>query len=144
MNALIPNKDTLLVLAETQKKILESYNSSFAPDNIISPIYPLWAFSKESFEKEIVSCTIEEAKNKENEYFFPVEITFIDGKKKDLRIVFAKIITENKKSGFDFSEKEIKHRFPIKERVFRTGEVVIDNNSWELFDDKWHKCQKIL
>ena len=62
----------------------------------------------------------------------------------NLKVVFGKILGERKSSlEFHLDSDEIKNCFPYKIRVFKTGNVLVQNNSWQLFDEKWVKCQPL-
>ena len=38
---------------------------------------------------------------------------------------------------------EIINCFPYKIRVFKIGHVLVQDNNWQLFDEKWCKCQPL-
>ena len=62
----------------------------------------------------------------------------------NLEIVFGKILGEIKSSlEFHLDSDEIKNCFPYKIRVFKIGNVLVQDNNWQLFDEKWCKCQPL-
>lgn len=134
MKALIPNKDSLFELIQIQKKILQQLQNN-CPDAVISPVYPLYAFS-EKIEHEIKSVKIEKiVYGREcNTFSFAVKIQY-EEKIQNLKIDFGKTVTGkiNEKSilDIDFPEMNLK--------IFRLATVIFENNSWQVFDEKWIK-----
>ena len=83
---------------------------------------------------------------KYNELYTEVLDFLKDGTENEinLKVVFVKILGERKSSlEFHLDSDEIKNCFPYKIRVFKTGNVLVQNNSWQLFDEKWGKCQPL-
>ena len=133
MFAFVPGKDVLLFLAKIQKKIISAFNSNRPAKFFAAPVFPLWAFFDFAFPEKIISC----------EFLEPV---FKDEKEKliNLEIVFGKILGEIKSSlEFHLDSDEIKNCFPYKIRVFKIGNVLVQDNNWQLFDEKWCKCQPL-
>lgn len=142
MNVLIPNKDTLVFLANVQRKILESYNSRFAPGSLAVPQFPLWAFFDFPSPKKCASCSLLFPCLDADEFFFPAELSFFSGGRivtACLKIVFAAVRNSPAAAGC-FSDESVQELFPRNERVFRTGEASVENNGWQLFSSVWHKC----
>ncbi|MDO5774479.1 MAG: hypothetical protein Q4P16_09230 [Spirochaetales bacterium] len=147
MFAFVPGKDALLFLAKIQKKIISIFNSNCSAEFFASPVFPLWAFFGFALPEKIISCEFLEPILKDEKFIFPVKIVFLkDGTENtmDLEVVFGKILGERKSSlEFHLDSDEIKNCFPYKIRVFKTGNVLVQNNSWQLFDEKWSKCQPL-
>lgn len=147
MFAFVPGKDALLFLAKIQKKIISNFNSNCSADFFAVPVFPLWAFFGFALPEKIISCEFLEPVFKDEKFIFPVKIVFLkDGTENEinLEVVFGKILGKIKNSlEFHLNSNEIKNCFPYKIRVFKTGNVLIQNNSWQLFDEKWSKCQPL-
>ena len=125
MFAFVPGKDVLLFLAKIQKKIISAFNSNRPAKFFAAPVFPLWAFFDFAFPEKIISCEFLE-------------------KLINLEIVFGKILGEIKSSlEFHLDSDEIKNCFPYKIRVFKIGNVLVQDNNWQLFDEKWCKCQPL-
>lgn len=140
MNALIPNKDTVHLLSELQKKIINGFNTqTTSEESFLFPQYPLAAFFDEindsSFKAE--SCTIFFPETENEFLYFPVEVCCPDSTM-NLKIIFART-AERKPAEILSIDEEIKKAFPIRERSFKTAAVILENNSWQIFDEKWHK-----
>lgn len=147
MFAFVPGKDALLFLAKIQKKIISNFNSNRSAEFFAVPVFPLWAFFDFALPEKIISCEFLEPILKDEKFIFPVKIIFLkDGIENEinLKVVFVKILGERKSSlEFHLDSDEIKNCFPYKIRVFKTGNVLVQNNSWQLFDEKWGKCQPL-
>lgn len=147
MFAFVPGKDALLFLAKIQKKIISNFNSNCSAEFFAVPVFPLWAFFDFALPEKIISCEFLEPILKDGKFIFPVKIIFLkDGTENEinLEVVFGKILGERKSSlEFHLDSDEIKNCFPYKIRVFKTGNVLVQNNSWQLFDEKWIKCQPL-
>ena len=147
MFAFVPGKDALLFLAKIQKKIISNFNSNCSAEFFAVPVFPLWAFFDFALPEKIISCEFLEPILKDEKFIFPVKIIFLkDGTENEinLKVVFVKILGERKSSlEFHLDSDEIKNCFPYKIRVFKTGNVLVQNNSWQLFDEKWVKCQPL-
>lgn len=147
MFAFVPGKDALLFLAKIQKKIISNFNSNCSAEFFAVPVFPLWAFFDFALPEKIISCEFLEPILKDEKFIFPVKIIFLkDGTENEinLKVVFGKILGERKSSlEFHLDSDEIKNCFPYKIRVFKTGNVLVQNNSWQLFDEKWGKCQPL-
>lgn len=147
MFAFVPGKDALLFLAKIQKKIISNFNSNCSAEFFAVPVFPLWAFFDFALPEKIISCEFLEPILKDEKFIFPVKIIFLkDGTENEinLKVVFGKILGERKSSlEFHLDSDEIKNCFPYKIRVFKTGNVLVQNNSWQLFDEKWVKCQPL-
>ena len=147
MFAFVPGKDALLFLAKIQKKIISAFNSNCSAEFFAVPVFPLWAFFDFALPEKIISCEFLEPILKDEKFIFPVKIIFLkDGTENEinLKVVFVKILGERKSSlEFHLDSDEIKNCFPYKIRVFKTGNVLVQNNSWQLFDEKWGKCQPL-
>ena len=142
--AFIPHKDALFTLSQLQKKIITEFNGCHTKDEWLLPSYPLWAFCSEETEEKIScasECTILPPVyiNSEQDGVkaaFPVEIKTISGTV-TLNIVFATA----KKIPAPFTDTGT---LPLKQKSFRTGRVLLKDNSWSLFNDKWITCRTSL
>ena len=147
MFAFVPGKDALLFLAKIQKKIISAFNFNCSAEFFAAPVFPLWAFFDFALPEKIISCEFLEPVFKDEKFIFPVKIIFSkDGTENEinLEVVFGKILGKIKSSlEFHLDSDEIKNCFPYKIRVFKTGNVLVQNNSWQLFDEKWIKCQPL-
>ncbi len=147
MFAFVPGKDALLFLAKIQKKIISAFNSNCSAEFFTSPVFPLWAFFDFALPEKIISCEFLEPVFRDEKFIFPVKIIFLkDGTENtiNLEVAFGKILGKIKSSfKLHLDSDEIKNCFPYKIRVFKTGNVLIQNNSWQLFDEKWIKCQSL-
>ncbi|MBO4319943.1 MAG: hypothetical protein J5857_05685 [Treponema sp.] len=132
---MIPHKDTVSLLCSSSKKILLAYNNIEKLSAV--PTFPLWAFLEKPLEKPSL-MTIQYYKIKDDRLLFPVDL--IDGGNIiHTEIVFGKI---NRHDSEEIQVPEIKEKFPVTSRVFKTGNAVFENNSWKLYDEKWFKCSK--
>ncbi|WP_296663354.1 hypothetical protein [Treponema sp. UBA753] len=147
MFAFVPGKDALLFLAKIQKKIISVFNSNCSAEFFAVPVFPLWAFFSFPFPEKIISCEFLEPVLKDEKFIYPVKIFFLKDEKENiinLEIVFGKILGKIKSSlEFHLCPDEIKNCFPYRIRVFKTGNVLVQDNSWQLFDEKWCKCQPL-
>ncbi len=147
MFAFVPGKDALLFLAKIQKKIISVFNSNCSAEFFAAPVFPLWAFFDFPLPEKIISCEFLEPVFKDEKFIFPVKIISLKDEIENeinLEIVFGKILGKRKGSlEFHLDSDEIKNCFPYKIRVFKTGNVLVQNNSWQLFDEKWIKCQPL-
>lgn len=147
MFAFVPGKDALLFLAKIQKKIISNFNSNCSAEFFAVPVFPLWAFFDFALPEKIISCEFLEPILKDEKFIFPVKIIFLkDGTENEinLKVVFVKILGERKSSlEFHLDSDEIKNCFPYKIRVFKIGNVLVQDNNWQLFDEKWCKCQPL-
>ncbi len=147
MFAFVPGKDVLLFLAKIQKKIISVFNSNRPAKFFAAPVFPLWAFFDFAFLEKIISCEFLEPVFKDEKFIFPVKIISLKDEKEkliNLEIVFGKILGEIKSSlEFHLDSDEIKNCFPYKIRVFKIGNVLVQDNNWQLFDEKWCKCQPL-
>lgn len=147
MFAFVSGKDALLFLAKIQKKIISIFNSNCSAEFFAVPVFPLWAFFDFALPEKIISCEFLEPVFKDEKFIFPVKIISLKDEKENLinlEIIFGKILGKRKSSlEFHLDSDEIKNCFPYKIRVFKTGNVLVQNNSWQLFDEKWSKCQPL-
>ena len=80
--------------------------------------------------------TVYDYKIKEDKLVFPVEVVDRDDVLRT-EIVFGKI--NDTEAGVKISVPEIKDKFPVFSRVFKTGDAVFEDTSWKLYDEKWFK-----
>lgn len=135
MNAIIPHKDTLFFLANLQRKILELTKNK----SELLPLYPLFAFLNHEPDGTITEFTIELPATSGNFICLPVIIA-TEKEKITAEIKIARTMLSKNPELPELPE-EIKNAFPKRERIFRTASVVIENNGWQVFDDKWHKLK---
>lgn len=136
MEALIPNKDSLFDLLQIQKKILQQLQNK-NPAAIISPVYPLYAFA-EKIERDILKVIIEKIDfNSESKHLsFSLKVEYKD-KIEKLKIDFGKIVSGNIN---EFSVNDIQFSV-INLKILRLATVTFENNSWQVFDEKWIKLK---
>lgn len=137
MEALISNKDSLFELLQIQKKILQQLQNK-NPDAIISPLFPLYAFSEKKIERNILNVIIEKIDfNSENKHLsFSLKVEYKD-KTEKLKIDFGKIVSGN------INESSVNdiHFSAINLKILRLATVTFENNSWQVFDEKWIKLK---
>lgn len=133
MLVLIPHKDTANILCNISKKILLEFNNRKKLS--VFPVFPLWA-SLERQPADPSLMTVYDYKIKEDKLVFPVEVVDRDDVLRT-EIVFGKI--NDPEAGVKISVPEIKDKFPVFSRVFKTGDAVFEDNSWKLYDEKWFK-----
>lgn len=142
MTAYIPHKDTLFLLSQMQKNIIQTHNNKH-PENFLFPQYPMFAFydEKKNAEcteiakyKKIESASILLPKAENCEIYFPFVLKYTDGTQDNMKIIFATTKQPIKKAPEINSDA-----FPLQLRIFRKARAVIEYNSWQIFDDKWVK-----
>ncbi len=157
MQAFMPQKDTALLLARAARAFISSFSTSLP-----TPRFPLYAFAESLPGGGYRSCSIGSAEREGDEFYFPVELTYGEGAGERLRlkIVFAELESgctdsDGTPSGTDQAatgrEDAVQEKgggnnpapegFPLRPRVFRTGRVEFSGNSWEIWDERWHKLQ---
>lgn len=138
MTAYILHKDTALILANFQKQFISEYNKQKMPSEYMLPKYPLFAFleEKDSINNKIKNCTILFPQAESKEVFFPFMIEYQDGTKEALKIIFATSKEEIKKTPDIKSDV-----FPMPIHIFRKADAILENNSWQIFNDKWYKIK---
>ena len=140
MYALIPHKDTQFFLYNVQKEVIVSYNKECnSKAEFLIPRFPLWAFMDELPVSAISSCIVNGISCTDTELFFGIEI-IVGSKASSLKIIVAtgENIDKERIKEIDFKEKD---SFPLRQRVFRIGESVIEGNNYSLFHDKWVKIK---
>lgn len=142
MKAFIPHKDTLLQLARAQREYIDAFNARPATGVFLYPRYPLWAFAEE-LPEEILGCAIRAPLPCDGGASFPVELESAEGKTM-LRIVFATAgDSPSPATGVSCPAAAAPAvrcvQFPLRPRVFRTGTALLQDNGWQLFDERWHK-----
>lgn len=147
MVAFIPHKDTLFLLASMQRDFIAKCTATYGT---LYPQYPLWAFFDKADEMMllknsayIMKCEITSPSVEKKSFFFPITFTFSNEgnavpQKLQARILFAKTDDDIHKA-LDFSSIKEPNIFPLSQRVFRIGTVILENNGWSLFDDHWVK-----
>lgn len=154
MYALIPNKDTLFALSSFQKKFIAS-NS--APENILFPEYPLWAFTELPLtEYEFVSCKIEapEYDTQTEKFFIPVVIKYTNSSNKVTKVSCSNnfelqnhTLSETLRIYFASGKHAVSFITPSAEfisspqNVFQTAEVFKNKNFWKQIKLKWIKIK---
>ncbi len=134
---LIPHPDVVLKLIEISKKIITQTNSQNGK-TILAPNFPLWSFS-DDFSKKISDVKIHFPKTVGDDFFYPL-IYLLEDMPMESKIVFAKkIVPED--FALDFSRMQLDMNFPMELKIFKTGKVFIQNNGYEVFDEKWTKLK---
>lgn len=136
--ALIPHKDTLLILSQLQKQIIATANNG---SSLFVPLFPLWAFITNDHPSftNCSSCTINPPQADDHDLFFPVTLSH-DGNTMVLRINFATTDDVIKKTP-DFSAIEKSGAVPLTMRIFRLAAVTISNNGWTISKERWVKTK---
>ncbi len=151
MLALIPHKDILFSLSKFQENFIFCANNYPEKSCNFIPNFPLWAFiDSENFEKEFnlsecSECVFTKVDfNEEKKFYFSLEFFYGDSKenKREAKIFFAQQISQ-KKLNLDFINSKLSYKiFPLKMKVFKIGNVLEKNFSWQIFDEKWIKIKK--
>lgn len=142
LNVIIPNKDFLLVLNSFTKKII-----SGSPVKLC-PLYPLWIFTEHSIPNDIVSFELTGIGLSGTDIFYHAEIRYTENGSQETmkeKLRFARLLepAEENEIMKEISRWTESLSFPLRQRVFRTGTVEQHNNSWRLYDEKWHKLNKV-
>ena len=139
MFAIIPHKDCLFFLSNAAREIIRACNLLGTDGNAFSPLYPLWAFT-ETVPENILSLSILPPEYDGKELYFPVKLCCLESDL-NLRINFARKMSGTDKGRSMSVPDEILSKFPLVQRSFRQALVVMENNGWKVFDEKWHKCK---
>ncbi len=157
MNVIALQKDNELFICNYARTFIENFNRENLGKGIsLFPSFPLWAFAEDSisddqFNSIFKSRSVKKAfigkasftKNSipgQEEFFFPLCIeTDLEKESRtfEFKIVFAKIQNAGTE---DFTlPKELleSQKFPFSIKSFRTGNALIKDNAWALFDEKW-------
>lgn len=141
MFALLPQKDTLLILAKAARGFITLYNRQNAGNGFIVPVFPLFAYSDTELSGSFTSCTILAPKQADNSFYFPLELKESGSENVVvLKIVFAKAEHATlARAAVASCTTDV--RFPVSARVFRIGRITFsdDGYSWQIWDDKWVK-----
>ncbi len=142
MDAIIPNKDFLLTLNNLTKKIISGSRTK------LCPLYPLWIFMEQGIPKDIISFGLTGIGISGRDIFYHAEIRYTENGELKLmkeKLRFARILgpAEENEMIKEISGHAESLNFPLRQRVFRTGTVEQHNNSWRLYNEKWHKLNKV-
>ena len=144
--ALIPHRDIILKISRCSKKIITDFNKDNSPDFKAFPVFPFWVVSEkipdDNFRVSICSPVFDG-----NDFYFPVNIgdSQSESPDTDFKIIFARIRKCGCESKSPDAEKLLKNcgtEFPLSVPCYKTGTALIENNSWKLFDEKWHKLSE--
>ncbi|MBQ2601052.1 MAG: hypothetical protein II584_01495 [Treponema sp.] len=137
---MIPHRDVVLKIIRSSKKIIGDFNSENLPGCRAIPVFPLWSFA-ESFPEDVFEVKVENPKLDGTTFYFPL-VFCTEGKpdvRTEFRIVFARISGDPHGIAPYTPPTETAVDFPLNVSCYRTGTAVIEDNSWKLFDEKWHK-----
>lgn len=157
MNVIALQKDNELFICNYARAFIENFNRENLGKGIsLFPSFPLWAFAEDSISSDqfnsifknrsVKNAFIGKASFTKNsipgqeEFFFPFFIeTDLEKESRtfEFKIVFAKIQNAGTE---DFTlPKELfgSQKFPFSIKSFRTGNALIKDNAWALFDEKW-------
>lgn len=157
MNVIALQKDNELFICNYARAFIENFNRENLGKGIsLFPSFPLWAFAKDSISDDQFNSIFKSRSVKkafigkasftescipgQEEFFFPLFIeTDLEKENRtfEFKIVFAKI---QKAGTEDFTlPKELaeSEKFPLSIKSFRTGNALIKDNAWSLFDEKW-------
>lgn len=160
MNVIALQKDNELFICNYARAFIENFNRENLGKGIsLFPSFPLWAFAEDSISDEQFNSIFKSRSVKkafigkasftescipgQEEFFFPLFIeTDLDKESRtfEFKIVFAKI---QKAGAEDFTlPKELlgSQKFPFSIKSFRTGNALVQDNAWSLFDEKWIRC----
>ena len=162
MNVIALQKDNELFICNYARAFIENFNRENLGKGIsLFPSFPLWAFAEDSISddqfnsifksRSVKKAFIGKASFTENsipgqeEFFFPLCIeTDLEKESRtfEFKIVFAKIQNAGT-DACDFTlPKELAEskKFPLGIKSFRTGNALVQDNAWALFDEKWIRC----
>lgn len=157
MNVIALQKDNELFICNYARAFIENFNRENLGKGIsLFPSFPLWAFAEDSISDDQFNSIFKSRSVKkafigkasftescipgQEEFFFPLFIeTDLEKESRtfEFKIVFAKI---QKAGTEDFTlPKELleSQKFPLSIKSFRTGNALIKDNAWALFDEKW-------
>lgn len=157
MNVIALQKDNELFICNYARAFIENFNrENLAKGISLFPSFPLWAFAEDSISDDQFNSIFKSRSVKkafigkasftescipgQEEFFFPFFIeTDLEKESRtfEFKIVFAKI---QKTGTEDFTlPKELlgSQKFPFSIKSFRTGNALIKDNAWSLFDEKW-------
>ena len=160
MNVIALQKDNELFICNYARAFIENFNRENLGKGIsLFPSFPLWAFAEDSISSDQFNSIFKSRSVKkafigkasftescipgQEEFFFPFFIeTDLEKESRtfEFKIVFAKI---QKAGTEDFTlPKELlgSKKFPLSIKSFRTGNALIKDNAWSLFDEKWIRC----
>lgn len=161
MNVIALQKDNELFICNYARAFIENFNRENLGKGIsLFPSFPLWAFTEDSISDEQFNSIFKSRSVKkafigkasftescipgQEEFFFPLCIeTDLEKESRtfEFKIVFAKM--QNAGAGTDACDftlpKELAEskKFPLSIKSFRTGNALIKDNAWSLFDEKW-------
>lgn len=159
MNVIALQKDNELFICNYARAFIENFNRENLGKGIsLFPSFPLWAFAEDSISDDQFNSIFKSRSVKkafigkasftesciprQEEFFFPFFIeTDLEKESRtfEFKIVFAKI----QKTGTDACDftlpKELAEskKFPLSIKSFRTGNALVQDNAWSLFDEKW-------
>lgn len=157
MNVIALQKDNELFICNYARAFIENFNrENLGKGTSLFPSFPLWAFAEDSISDEQFNSIFKSRSVKkafigkasftkscipgQEEFFFPFFIETDlekESRRFEFKIVFAKI---QKAGTEDFTlPKELlgSQKFPFSIKSFRTGNALIKDNAWALFDEKW-------
>ena len=160
MNVIALQKDNELFICNYARAFIENFNrENLGKGILLFPSFPLWAFAEDSISSDQFNSIFKSRSVKkafigkasftescipgQEEFFFPFFIeTDLEKESRtfEFKIVFAKI---QKAGTEDFTlPKELleSQKFPFSIKSFRTGNALIKDNAWSLFDEKWIRC----
>ena len=148
MTAYIPHKDMLLALSKMQRSIIRACNKETLPESFLIPQYPHFAFDKEkesTENKNPCSCRVLFPETDGMQVYFPFVLEYADGTQRKMKIIIAtlsKIVSRETLYDKIKNAPEIDaDAFPLKLRIFRKAQALVECNSWQIFNDKWFKLQ---
>lgn len=161
MNVIALQKDNELFICNYARAFIENFNRENLGKGIsLFPNFPLWAFAEDSISDDQFNSIFKSRSVKkafigkasftescipgQEEFFFPFFIEMDLEKESrtfEFKIIFAKIQKAGTDAGAgDFTlPKELAEtkKFPLSIKSFRTGNALIKDNAWSLFDEKW-------
>ena len=144
--ALIPHRDIILKISRCSKKIIMDFNKDNSPEFKAFPVFPFWVVS-ENLPDDMSRVSICRPVFDGTDFYFPVDIGSAQSESQDadFKIIFARI----RKSGCGSNSPDAGSlltncgmTFPMSVPCYKTGTALIENNSWKLFDEKWHKASE--
>ena len=143
MKTLIPHKDALASLTNAARTFISSYNKSISANGgdrtkFAIPAFPLWAFAQD-FPEKIIRISIQGPRLEEKAFYFPLYIQ-TDMKVIEQKIIFARIPDARPEEvPLEQALKTMPEIFPLGQRVFRTADVLLERNGWQVYNERWFK-----
>lgn len=157
MNVIALQKDNELFICNYARAFIENFNRENLGKGIsLFPSFPLWAFAEDSISDDQFNSIFKNRSVKkafigkasfaksgipgQEEFFFPLCIeTDLEKESRtfEFKILFAKMQNAGAEDFTLPKELAESKKFPLGIKSFRTGNALVQDNAWSLFDEKW-------